>query len=1204
MKHISRLIISLMVFLTIGCPVTLSADIDCYSMDRWEGYLYNDSTYMVNTYTPDEYFGTSYGAFIPDFDPTDSHSHTHYYFNDTTCISQDWEVYVKVNSFMDEDSAHVVFGISPFGAISTRGLRSGGNSSGRLLVMDTVSKNNNGLKLSTSTSIMGFKYTGGYLYYYRNNSFYYWEKAQFCGFMNLAIYWEKSGGAVEWLMFYDNENGTEMFEDFSSCSDMSLLPECEPEPDPTIEASYVLPTCSDSNLYLFANSNTLTTYNWMGLGNSFYSKEQNPVLDCTGLDGQTLTFVVWSRKSYCYEPVSDTITVTIPSGPSTTYVDSVICHGHSYEVGSNSYTETGVYSDTLKNVFGCDSIVVSNLTFTFIETDVFDTICVGSSYSLGDSIFTAEGKYNVTLKNDVGCDSVVTLHLTTYKIESELYDTICEGSSYDFNGQLLTEMGDYESTVKTADGCDSTITLHLITYKIESELYDSICVGSSYDFNGQLLTEMGDYESTVKTADGCDSTITLHLTTFRIESYVYDTICVGSSYDFNGRILTESGVYESVFKTADGCDSAVVLHLETNLISNDIYDTICVGSVYDFHGLLLTTDGIYADTVKTSEGCDSLVLLHLSTYQISGEYYDSICVGSTYSFNGLLLTSAGDYTSVVKTADGCDSLVTLHLHTYSIGSEISELICEGTTYDFNGQILGEPGDYTSVVKTAGGCDSTITLHLSTFKITSTVYDTICEGYVLNFNGLLLSEAGDYETKIKTADGCDSTITLHLTTYRIESVVNENICEGSTYNFNGQQLTEPGTYTSKIKTADGCDSTITLHLTTYKIVENISAIVCYGESYSFGGKKLTSSGSYTAKFKTADGCDSTVVLKLTVLKRISPTVHSLSLCNRSSVEMDGKVFSSVGSFYDTLTSVNGCDSVVVYNVHDLSERDTTVYYRICQSEPVLINGQSYDRDTTFSTVIQFDDNECPMRTVVHIYVSPAISIDDREFSFCGSLTNRVYVDSVRKASYLWIPDTGVSNVNIRSPYVTVNGEQNYQVVVSAGYCVDTVSVYVRTTSYPIIERILCTDNGNNLIVNVRGGVSPYYYQIDSLTTIWFNDYEFGHLDKGVHTLYVKDEAGCVSHRHFNYFIPLIPAEYMTPNGDGVHDTWEIKNIEYYDEYKIRIFNRFGKLLVEYINEYPGWDGVYDGIPQPTTDYWYTIECDFNETNLSGHFTLLR
>jgi gliding motility-associated-like protein len=45
-----------------------------------------------------------------------------------------------------------------------------------------------------------------------------------------------------------------------------------------------------------------------------------------------------------------------------TQIDTTICAGDSFEVGSSSYTETGSYADTIILFLGCDSIINTNLT--------------------------------------------------------------------------------------------------------------------------------------------------------------------------------------------------------------------------------------------------------------------------------------------------------------------------------------------------------------------------------------------------------------------------------------------------------------------------------------------------------------------------------------------------------------------------------------------------------------------------------------------------------------------------------------------------------------------------------------------------------------------------------------------------------------------------------------------------------------------------
>lgn len=105
------------------------------------------------------------------------------------------------------------------------------------------------------------------------------------------------------------------------------------------------------------------------------------------------------------------------------------------------------------------------------------------------------------------------------------------------------------------------------------------------------------------------------------------------------------------------------------------------------------------------------------------------------------------------------------------------------------------------------------------------------------------------------------------------------------------------------------------------------------------------------------------------------------------------------------------------------------------------------------------------------------------------------------------------------------------------------------------------------------------------------------------------AGCDSVVTYNVKIvplkvPVIPDKYFTPNGDGISDVWNIKNINLYKKYTVIIFNRDGKKLMAYKGNFYGWDGYYNGNPQPSTDYWFSISIDEIDESLTGHFTLIR
>lgn len=81
-------------------------------------------------------------------------------------------------------------------------------------------------------------------------------------------------------------------------------------------------------------------------------------------------------------------------------------------------------------------------------------------------------------------------------------------------------------------------------------------------------------------------------------------------------------------------------------------------------------------------------------------------------------------------------------------------------------------------------------------------------------------------------------------------------------------------------------------------------------------------------------------------------------------------------------------------------------------------------------------------------------------------------------------------------------------------------------------------------------------------------------------------------------------FFTPNGDGIDDYWRID----LDEkeclrWKCSIYDRFGKVIAVFENRSIQWDGLYNGVPQPSTDYWWVLKVD-ERNPFVGHFTLLR
>lgn len=68
---------------------------------------------------------------------------------------------------------------------------------------------------------------------------------------------------------------------------------------------------------------------------------------------------------------------------------------------------------------------------------------------------------------------------------------------------------------------------------------------------------------------------------------------------------------------------------------------------------------------------------------------------------------------------------------------------------------------------------------------------------------------------------------------------------------------------------------------------------------------------------------------------------------------------------------------------------------------------------------------------------------------------------------------------------------------------------------------------------------------------------------------------------------IPSAY-TPNGDGINDEWQLRNIHRYPECIVTIFNREGKELFRSVGYKEMWEGIYNGRVLPSDQYRYSID----------------
>ena len=80
--------------------------------------------------------------------------------------------------------------------------------------------------------------------------------------------------------------------------------------------------------------------------------------------------------------------------------------------------------------------------------------------------------------------------------------------------------------------------------------------------------------------------------------------------------------------------------------------------------------------------------------------------------------------------------------------------------------------------------------------------------------------------------------------------------------------------------------------------------------------------------------------------------------------------------------------------------------------------------------------------------------------------------------------------------------------------------------------------------------------------------------------------------------------FTPNGDGIHDEWNIYGLYHFSDVLVKIFNRWGQQVFESNGYNVPWDGKYNGKDLPNATYYYIIELTDSGKIFNGTVTIKR
>ena len=475
-----------------------------------------------------------------------------------------------------------------------------------------------------------------------------------------------------------------------------------------------------------------------------------------------------------------------------------------------------------------------------------------------------------------------------------------------------------------------------------------------------------------------------------------------------------------------------------------------------------------------------------------------------------------------------------------------------------------------------------------------------------------------------------------------------------------------TYSITGTSAEGCISSNTVVSTVLvlplPIITVNSGTICSGETFTMipaGAATYTfSSGtdivspttttSYTVTGTNSDGCTNTVgaisVVTVNALPSLTVSASSTSICSGFSSTLSvvgatsytwnsgaNTTSVSVTPSLSTTYSVSGTDALGCVNT---STQTVSLFIdpiiNLTASSPTICNGLSASLtangvatytwntgantstlnvspniNTTF-TVNGTDVNGCSTYTTILLVVNPTPTVSATGSSLGICIGSSANLSASGATTYTW--NTGESSAAINvSPIIN----STYTVVGTNGFgCSSTATVSLLAYSNPTvyIGSDIEVALGENYQFNPSQFGAAYYLWTgsDFLNSTTVINPITTPLNDIVYILTVTSIDGCVASDTISVKVlaDLIIANYMSPNGDGVNDTWKLNVPLLIKNYSVDIIDSYNQKVFHADKNYNNdFDGKKNGENLPDGVYYYFIK-DGSTLLYKGSITITR
>jgi hypothetical protein len=571
-------------------------------------------------------------------------------------------------------------------------------------------------------------------------------------------------------------------------------------------------------------------------------------------------------------------------------------------------------------------------------------------YELGKATYTPEEKWSILTITFTPREDVYAIILgTPCTLPNEPgYQTSFTCYPYFYYDNLVLNKTSFFSNIdQIGSSCSNNLVLKDLSTDIAQRqwyLNGVALVGKTDAFLNVSANNLpaGKYTLT-KTKNGfCNaSSLVLSNTTARNDSIVLNrNICLGDTVEILGQKFHQNGNYRIITQTSKGCDSIIKLNISVKSLPSFINNqNICQGSSYTINGKTYTTAGSYRDTLKNlaSNGCDSIVITNLTVS--SNPPMPTIACYETATLNTTLCQWSVTGTQAPKPPKvNCwdnfvfnnTSCTWVNVGVQPVPFTNNQSICQGNIYSINGKNYSTAGSFRDTLKNAAsnGCDSIVITNLSVKLLSNSTFTNIqnvCQGSSYTINGKTYSTAGSYRDTLKNvaSNGCDSIIITILTVTSNPPKPTIACYETATLNTTLCQWSITGTQPNKPNNVNCWDNFVF-------------------NNTSCSWNNIGTQAPKPPKVNCWDNFvfNNTSCTWVNIGVQPVPFINNQSICQGNVYSINGKIYSTAGSYRDTLKNAasNGCDSIVNTN---LTVKNTVTFNNpqtICFGKSYTINGK--------------------------------------------------------------------------------------------------------------------------------------------------------------------------------------------------------------------------------------------------------------------------